>query len=292
MILLRSGPLATAISPTVGGSLLWLTHEGVDLLRHAPADAADPLAMASFPLVPYANRIAGGRFRFDGRDVQLPRNFGDHPHSIHGVGWQRKWTATRTHESTCTLCLDHGGDSDWPWSFRAEQQIEVTAQHLSVSLSVTNMGDRPMPAGLGLHPYFLADAGTTLRFDARSLWLSTPDMLPQREVAADALGDWSRPAPVRGETLIDNAYGGWTGAAELVRGDGLRLRVSATGAPWLHLYRPPRSTDLCLEPVSHMPDAINRGQMPVLAPGATVAIAMTITIDKIDRALSQSGSIA
>ena len=57
--------------------------DGVDLLRRAPDGADDPLAMASFPLVPYANRIAQGRFAFDGADHQLPRNFGDHPHSIH-----------------------------------------------------------------------------------------------------------------------------------------------------------------------------------------------------------------
>ena len=70
--------------------------DGVDLLRRAPDGADDPLAMASFPLVPYANRIAQGRFAFDGADHQLPRNFGDHPHSIHGFGWQASWTAKAT----------------------------------------------------------------------------------------------------------------------------------------------------------------------------------------------------
>jgi aldose 1-epimerase len=273
---LKAGGLEAALSPTVGGSLLWLALDGVDLLRRAPADAADPLAMASFPLVPYANRIADGRFAFDGQDYQLPRNFGDHPHSIHGFGWQMMWTASETDDASTRLIHEHQGDAGWPWPYRAEQHVALTPTHLSMSLSLTNIGDAPMPAGLGFHPYFLADAAATLRFDARGLWLSTPDMLPDREAPADALGDWSQPAIVRGDTLVDNAYTGWTGPAVVDRGDGLRLTVDATGADYLHVYRPPGSKDFCLEPVSHMPDAINRGGMAVLPAGATAHLSMTI----------------
>lgn len=289
---MRAGALEAALSPAVGGSLLRLALDGVDLLRRAPEGAGDPLAMASFPLVPYANRIADGRFAFDGQDYQLPRNFGDHPHSIHGFGWQATWTEKATAPASARLVHEHGGDAGWPWPYRAEQQVALTPSQLSMSLSMTNVGDGPMPAGLGFHPYFLADGATTLRFDARSLWLSTTDMLPARQVPADALGDWSRPAPVHGNSLIDNVYGGWTGIATVERGDGVRLTLSATGADWLHVYRPPDSADFCLEPVSHMPDAINRGGMATLAPGDTAHLAMTIAIDKIDQTLPKWDGIA
>ena len=269
-----------------------LMLDGVDLLRRAPDGADDPLAMASFPLVPYANRIAQGRFAFDGADHQLPRNFGDHPHSIHGFGWQASWTAKATGADHVLLVHDHPGDTGWPWPYHAEQQVMLRPTQLSVSLSLSNVGDRPMPAGLGFHPYFVADAGTRLCFAARSLWLSTPDMLPQREAPADALGDWSHPAPVQGTSLIDNVYGGWHGSAVVERSDGLRLTLTATGADWLHVYRPPGSDHFCLEPVSHMPDVINRGGMAVLQPGETARLTMTIAIDKSDQALPKSGGIA
>ncbi|CAM8661266.1 putative protein YphB [Sphingobium sp. AntQ-1] len=289
---MRAGGLEAALSPAVGGSLLCLTLDGVDLLRRAPDGTGDPLAMASFPLVPYANRIAEGRFTFDGRSYQLPLNFGDHPHSIHGFGWRTAWTASETAETAATLVHDHDGGAGWPWSYRAQQQVAVTPLQLSMSLSITNVGDAAMPAGLGFHPYFLADAGTTIQFDADGLWLSTPDMLPDRQVPADALGDWSRPAIVRGDRLIDNAYTGWSGSATIRRGEGLRLTLTATGAQCLHVYRPPASDDFCLEPVSHMPDAINRGGMASLAPGDTARITMTIAIDKIDQTLPKCGGIA
>ncbi|QGP78148.1 aldose 1-epimerase [Sphingobium sp. CAP-1] len=292
IVTLRAGGLEAALSPAIGGSLLWLTLDGVDLLRRAPADSDDVLAMASFPLVPYANRIADGRFAFGGRDHQLPLNFGDHPHSIHGFGWQAKWTASGTDISSTTLTHIHAGNTGWPFPYRAEQHVALTPSDLFLSLSLYNAGDTPMPAGLGFHPYLLADPATTLHFDANCLWLSTPDMLPDHEAPADALGDWSRPAMVRGDYLVDNAYSGWNGTATVLRGDGIRLRLNATGADFLHVYRPPGSVDFCLEPVSHMPDAINRDAMPILAPGGTARLTMTIAIDKIDQTLPKSDGIA
>lgn len=278
---MRAGGLEAALSPAIGGSLLWLALDGVDLMRHAPQGADNPLAMASFPLLPYANRIANGRFSVDGDDFQLPLNFGDHPHSIHGFGWQSGWTAKSVTEDAAELVQHHDGTAGWPWPYRAEQHVALTPSSLSMSLKLFNAGDRPMPLGIGFHPYFAADAATTLRFDARSLWLSSPDMLPQQEAPADTLGDWSHPAPVRGDKLIDNIYGGWNGSATVARGDGLRLTIGATGADWLHVYRPPQEDFFCLEPVSHMPDAINRGGMDMVAPGDSRHISMTIRVDSI-----------
>lgn len=289
---MRAGGLEAALSPAVGGSLLGLALDGVDLLRRAPDGADDPLAMASFPLVPYANRIADGRFAFEGADYQLPLNFGDHPHSIHGFGWQTGWTASETGATSAHLIHEHRGEAHWPSAYQAEQHATLTPSQLSMSLFATNIGDVAMPIGLGFHPYFLADEATTLTFGARGLWLSTPDMLPDVQAPADALGDWSQPAIVRGSTLVDNAYTGWDGTAIVQRGDGLRLIITATGADWLHVYRPPDSVDFCLEPVSHMPDAVNRGGMPVLAPGETASLSMTIAIDKIHPALPKSAAIA
>ncbi|EQB11444.1 aldose 1-epimerase [Sphingobium lactosutens] len=289
---MRAGALEAALSPAIGGSLTGLTLDGVDLLRRAPEGATDPLAMACFPLVPYANRIAEGRFTFDGEEHRLPLNFGDHPHSIHGLGWQTNWTVKTTAVDHILLEHEHGGDAGWPWRYRAQQDVRLTPAQLSLSLSLFNASDRPMPAGLGFHPYFVADEQTRLSFATQTLWLSSPDMLPQQEVAADSLGDWSRPSPVVGDSLIDNVYGGWDGAATVERGDGVWLTVTAAGAQWLHVYRPPGEAYFCLEPVSHMPDAINRGGMAVLQPGETARLHMTIAIDRRDQALPKSGRIA
>ena len=61
--------------------------------------------------------------------------------------------------------------------------------------------------------------------------------------------------------------------------DGLgTITVSADGAPHLHLYAPADGSALCLEPVSHTPDALNRApeEMVVLPPGCSASLTMRI----------------
>ena len=273
--------------------MLSLSIDGIDLMRRAASDEADPLNMASFPLVPYANRIAHGQFSVEGMPHQLPLNFGDHPHSIHGHGWQTGWAVSEQSDNALRLTLDHHADARWPWDFSAQQYAIVTSNRLTLTLSMTNLSDSDAPVGLGFHPYFLSDEATQLRFQATGLWLSSEDMLPQTLAPADALGDWSGSAPVRGHHLVDNAYAGWDGRAVVMRGDGYRLALEARGAPWLHVYRPPGEGFFCLEPVSHMPDAINRREgMEMLPPGTTRSVSMSITVAKSDPALPKSAGIA
>ena len=48
-------------------------------------------------------------------------------------------------------------------------------------LALTNRDHRPMPAGMGLHPYFPKSPGTILTFDATGLW---PADAPERSASA------------------------------------------------------------------------------------------------------------
>ncbi len=262
----------------MGGAIASLRHGPDDILRPMPAGGTDPLEAGCFPLVPYANRIAEGRFAFAGEAHKLRRNFGDHPHSLHGVGWQRPWQVIEAGEACAVLRLDHDGGPDWPWVFAATQEIALGAGGLTATLRIENRDTRPMPAGLGFHPYFPLHATTRLRFTAETLWLAGESLLPTEPVPADRFGDWAAGAAVAGASLIDNAYAGWDGRTKIIDGDR-RLIIEAEGASWLHLYRPPDAGFFCVEPVSHMPDALNRdAPMTVLAPGAASRIAMRIQL--------------
>ncbi|WP_241242042.1 aldose 1-epimerase [Sphingobium algorifonticola] len=280
LVRIASSGAEAVIAPGRGGALLRLQIDGRDVLRPAPCHATDPLEMACFPLVPYANRIAHGQFRFDGQNYRLPRNFGAHPHSLHGVGWTSHWSVEAATANCATLVHDHAGTADWPWAYRAVQIIRIYADSLAMTLSVRNCAGTPAPAGLGFHPYFTASKAMRLRFTAAGLWQSAaPDWLPLDHDRADALGNWSDGAPATGTTLIDNCYSGWSGIATLDDDNEQSVSLTAEGATWLHLYRPPDAHFVCLEPVSHMPDAINRtGGMPVLASGEERRLAMRIAV--------------
>ena len=51
-------------------------------------------AMASFPLLPWCNRIRDGRAQFGGRDIAIAPGHPASPsgkHPLHGIGWLRPW---------------------------------------------------------------------------------------------------------------------------------------------------------------------------------------------------------
>lgn len=273
---LRAGPWQLGLLPELGGAIAYLTRDGRDVLRRAPDGVDDPLETGCFPLVPYANRIAHGRFSFAGEAHLLPLNFGDHPHSLHGIGWQSRWTMRMEGAADAVMDLRHDGGDGWPWPFRAEQRLALDDDGLTVSLALANEGDRAMPAGLGLHPYFPRDASTRLTMAAERMWEGDATMIPTRAVAAGTFGDWLAGAGFP-DRLIDNSFDGWTGQA-VIDGAGGATRIGAIGARAVHLYAPPGETFLCVEPVSHLPDALNQGfAIDTLEPGETLTLTMRIT---------------
>ena len=82
-ILLRNGALSVGIAPEWGAALtrfeLRRGPKRVALLRPAsrPQPGIPPALGAScFPLIPYAGRLRGGRFDFEGREVGADRAAG------------------------------------------------------------------------------------------------------------------------------------------------------------------------------------------------------------------------
>lgn len=260
---LRSGDLHLGVLPEMGGALAWLRHREVDLLR--PWDQTPTVRRsACYPLVPYSNRIAFGRFTLQGREYELARNFGDHPHSIHGVGWQRSWQVVEQSPRHCVMRLVHEADEHWPFAFEAEQTLSLNdkgldEQGLSLTLSVRNDSPQTMPAGLGWHPYFPRHDGIELQFDAAAVWLSDQQALPAEPVDVPPQWQFSQRREV-GQVGLDNCFEGWGGQACLYwPKSGLALDMSAgPGLEHLVVFTPPQPQDfIAVEPVSHLNNAIN-----------------------------------
>jgi aldose 1-epimerase len=274
-ISLACGDFRLEVVPQLGAAVAAFTCRGHHVLRPARRGTDNPFETSSFALVPYANRIAGGAFRFAGRDVLIPRNAPDQAHPLHGDAWRHPWNIRETGERHTVLTFEHERDS-WPWRYRAEQTLTLNDSGLVVDLSLRNTDSLPMPAGLGWHPYFPLSADVELRAQVLGAWLSNGECLPTDHITDSRLGDWSRGEVVERATLVDNCHTGWTGPA-LIRypREGLELSMAASGAlRWLHIYIPPGRDFFCVEPVSHMPDAVNRAEpatetgLEVLEPGA------------------------
>jgi aldose 1-epimerase len=114
---IRAGDSVCDIAPHLGGSITRWTIDDQPMLRTSSRDAVDPLQMASFPLVPFSNRIGGARFMWQGSEVVLPAHPIALPHVNHGLGWLSTWTVSAHANDQITLRLDHAGDERWPWPF-------------------------------------------------------------------------------------------------------------------------------------------------------------------------------
>lgn len=294
MLELHAGDARLQLCPDLGGSIGNWSRRGVAVLRHTPDDvlAGDSSrALSCFPLIPFSNRIAYGRFSFGGEDFQLDRNFGDHPHTIHGNAWQRAWTVLSTGEAEAQLQLDHDPTTDqgshWPYSYRAGLHYALTPDGLTVTISFENTDARRQPVGLGLHPYQDRTPHTSIGFRAASVWHTGEDSLPDERLQVE--GNWSfDPERAISGPPLDNCYTAWTGRADVTRPEhGIRVTIAADDV-FRHLvvYTPEGKPYLAVEPASNMTDAINRMDVPdhglrVLAPGETKTRQIRFTVTDV-----------
>lgn len=157
MLQLSRGELSLALLPEAGAAIVRLTYGGVDVLRRGDpaAVARDPTAAACFPLVPYSGPVVGGRFRFAGVEHRLAHTHPNEPEPIHGEGWMAVWEAVEHGTDAAILRYHHvPRPGAFPFPYLAEQRIALDDGGVTIGVSVTNLGDRSMPAGIGVHPYF------------------------------------------------------------------------------------------------------------------------------------------
>jgi aldose 1-epimerase len=253
------------LAPEIGGSVAsFRAHRAgniVNLMRPMSEEAKasrNPGGAAMFPMVPYANRIAGNRFDFDEHIYQFKQNVPEEPFTIHGTGWQSAWTVAEANTTSAELNLDHLASNE-PYSYSAFQRFRLTPDRLVVMTGVTNRGDRTMPFGFGQHPCWERQAGVKLRFRSTHFWLSGTAGVPTERIATPPELDFSqaRPLPL---AWRDNCYAGWDGRAEITfphSGIGLSIEASSL---FRHLmfYCDPAKTFFCVEPQTHATGALNR----------------------------------
>ena len=277
MLDLTGGDWTATLLPEQGGALATLRWRGHDILVPLPT-GADPNASfaGAFVMLPWANRLDGGLLPVAGTEHLLPVNRPEDGTAIHGLA--RAWPWTVAERAAGRAVLAQALDAP-PYRYAARLTLALGAAGAEVALAVTNTADQPFPFGLGWHPFLARPAGTRLRFRADTLFARDARCLPVAEQpCAGVDGD---EAAYEG---LDPHFAGWDGAVEVSRPD-LALRLHAEGA-WarnLQVFAPAGSPVLCVEPVSHVPDAPNRphfaprGPLTMLLPGETLEARLALT---------------
>ena len=247
---LSVGALRLALRPDLGGVIAGLWHGGLPVLR-----SSEPLALenshlsACYPLLPYSNRIGFSRFGWLGQRYTTRPNYKDNPHSLHGVGWQRPWTVQSRRDHDAVLHLSHPGDGEWPLPFEAQHAFALTPTGLDVGLSIVNQAAHAAPVGLGWHPYFPKRQRRRLQAALTGRWESDP--------ATELLTRLAPHPGIDGEVAdfgFDHCFNGWQGPAQLT---DERLHIALTSSlNHLVVYTPQSRDYYCVEPVSHVSNAI------------------------------------
>jgi aldose 1-epimerase len=237
--------------------------------------------MACFPMVPFANRIAQGRFRHAGVEHRVARNVPE-PHPLHGHGWQAAWTVRNRDGGSTTLEFRSG--AEWPWPYLAIEAYVLEQDALTITLELHNLADEPAPASLGLHPYFCHAGSLRLEASARAVWERDAAGIPSGVRHLPPAEPYNLPEQVAG-TGLDHCYDGWTGHARIHwPADRTVLCMEAQGSRCLHVYAPAAQDYVCLEPVSARPDAFNArpddlAPVPIVAPRGSVRLSMRLRVE-------------
>lgn len=285
---LARGPLSLSIAPGLGGGIASfeccaVSGGNISIFRPTGAGAGAPTDLASFPLVPFVNRVRGGSFTFRGRRVTLERNMPPDPSPLHGQGWLHAWEVETLGEDHAVLVYRHRAD-EWPWAYEARQTFALDESGLSLRLDCTNLSGEPMPCGLGQHPYFLCGARTRLDTGVETVWTIDEDVLPVAQVPAAGRFDLEDRL-VCGQGL-DHGFGGWSGRAVISDPElPFRIVMSSPDARFFQLYSPASGGIFVAEPVSHANAAMNAPEpewaelgMRVIEPGETMSLTMRVEV--------------
>ncbi|MDG1732191.1 MAG: aldose 1-epimerase [Thalassotalea sp.] len=274
------------IAPELGASILaynYIANQKTVAIFPNRIGAADVKNTSCFPLVPFSNRIRDGKFTWQGSEIKLPLNQFPERHSNHGHGWQVSWDIDEQTPSSVTLSYLHKA-SEWPFTYKTKYHFELQNGELLQTLTLINLSPEDMPAGLGLHPYFSRTAQASVIAKVNQMWQVDHESMPVKVVEAPVCIQ-SKLGLVIDSHQLDNTFINFPAKAEVFWPEW-RMSADITASSncdFMVVYSPKGEDFFCLEPVTHLPDAVNLHHQGVektgfasLKPGKEMSIWMRI----------------
>jgi aldose 1-epimerase len=262
-------------------------------------------------LFPFAGRLRGTRFNFDGHDYTVPA--GDElGNAIHGFVMGRPWRVVAQLANRATGEFQASLDAPellnhWPADFRISVEYALLSGVLASRVRIENPSDRPLPFSFGRHDYYRIPllptsdmAHCRVGVPARDYW-ELVQMLP----SGRRLPCTGTRALQRGQEIGDRRWDDVFTGLESLPADGVGL---AAGEPvvrcWLDdpagwrlglsfsatlrecvVFTPPHREAICLEPYSSVPNAFEltaRGAptgLRILEAGETAEYRITTSVE-------------
>jgi aldose 1-epimerase len=234
-----------------------------------------PSGRRGLPLLPWPNRIADGRYTFDGADHQLPITQVAEHNAIHGLTSFVAWDAQEDASAVVFTTVVHP-QPGYPFTLELAVVYELGEDGLVVTISARNAGEQRLPFGAGHHPYLQPGSpvvdGTQLTLPAATVLDADHRGIPtgRRPVEGSQLDFRSRHSV--GGARLDHCF------TDLERDpDGLARVFFGDAELWLDssypyvmvysgdtLAEPLRRKGLAIEPMSCPPNAFQSGEALVV----------------------------
>jgi len=265
---LAGGDYVATLSQT-GAALIQLRYRGE---KFCPERSAETIVSSyhGSVIAPWPNRIRDGKYRFAGKEFELPRNETDRANALHGFSANQSWRVDQITDDSVSFRLELEATEGYPWpvSLRAHYQLGAGGLWLRFS----SVGTQRQPFGWAFHPYLTLPAtkpnAWRLTHSAKSVMLVDPErLLPLSiEKVEGAYLDFRTgaipeiPGLDHAFTDLDFDYQGFT-SLRLESDQHLLTMSFDSSSPWLQLHYPnPKLTSvptLVVEPMSLEPDAFN-----------------------------------
>jgi aldose 1-epimerase len=141
-----------AVIVEVGGGIRAYHAGDRPVLQDYPVTAMCDAAHGA-PLMPWPNRLADGRYEFDGTAYQLALTEPDKHNSIHGLLRWRPWRVASAEVGQVTMTTTLYPMAGYPFELEVGIEYTLSEAGLTVRTTAANIGDRPCPFGAGQHPY-------------------------------------------------------------------------------------------------------------------------------------------
>jgi aldose 1-epimerase len=244
-------------------------------------------------LFPFPNRIKDGIYSFNHEQYQLPINYPEEGHAIHGLVLEKCFEVVNEiateEEALVSVQYDYNGSiSGYPFPYSLTIDFILNVEGFTCTSSVKNTSQNTIPVADGWHPYF------TLHGLLNNFLLTIPSaelveiderMIPTGTLLTNA--KYRKGAKI-GEEAFDTCFAvaPQEGIAELeltnTISDITLVMWQETGKNkynYIQIYTPPSRDFIAIEPMTCQPDAFNNGQgLILLEPEASVDFSFGIKL--------------
>lgn len=299
---LSSEYLEVKVCPQLGAGIFSMRYRlkdrWVDVMRPTPFEAVERResgALASFTMIPYSNRIENAVLNYKGNTYTLHKNTPE-GHAIHGEVRSRPWHILEKGPGYIIMEFNSRDfdDISWPFPFYARIEYRVSGREFFTRLMIKNTGDITMPAGMGIHPYFMRkltpeDDVVILKVPAKGVYPGDTPIPTGRWVDIPDELDFSREKELDFRH-IDNCFRVFHAPAIIKwPGSGVTLTME-TDDIFKHtiIYSPMDSREFfAVEPVTNCNNGFNMAEQGIedtgtihLKPGEAVVGNITIRVEQ------------